>query len=169
MALTFDPANRLIIITDDTTLNVISMYSRWKEWVRTSDNAKYPPAFSTVGGEAIDASAGTAVPMYAFLKNGWRIRPKEASHTLSVVGGVILVEGGGDPFVNTIGNYNIRVNFSQPVQAITVSTGAGGGGATAAEVRDAVWNTQLSNHSTPGSMAEYIKKIPTLGKLLGIR
>ena len=56
--------------------------------------------------------------------NGWKISPYEADHTLSVTGGILLVDGGGDPFNDTIGDYVVRINYQQPVQAITVSTGS---------------------------------------------
>lgn len=134
MAITFDGPNKLAILSSGTTaLDVSELYSRWKDWARTGDNSKFLPAFSPVGGEQIDASSGTSVPLYAFLVNGWRVRPQEASHTLNVTGGVLLVDGGGDPFVATLGTFNVRVSFSQPVQAITVATG-GGNGATDPQV-----------------------------------
>lgn len=129
MAITFDGPNKLAILSLGTSsLDVVDLYSRWKDWARTGDNSKYLPAFAPVGGETIDASAGTSVPLFAFLANGWRIRPQESSHTLNVTGGVLLVDGGGDPFVSTLGAFNVRVNFSQPVQAITVATGGSSGG-----------------------------------------
>lgn len=131
MAITFDAANKLLILSSGTTtLDVKDAYSRWKDWVQLSDNSKYVNAFVTAGGETIDAGAGTFIPLYAFLANGWRVRPQEASHTLAVTNGILLVDGGGDPFVNTTGSYVVRVNYQQPVQAITVSTGGGGGGLT---------------------------------------
>lgn len=133
MAYTFDGPNKRIIISAQTSMGVRDVYSRWAEWFATGDNAKYLPAFDIVGGQTIDASAGTSVPIYAYLTNGWRVRPQESSHTLNVFDGVLLVDGGGDPFVNTLGSFVVRVNYQQPVQAITVATG-GGGGPTAAEI-----------------------------------
>lgn len=129
MALAFDGPNKLVILSPGTTsLDVADVWSRWVDWMLTSDNSKYLPAFRTVGGDTIDASAGTSVPVYAYLVNGWRVRPQEANHTLNVTGGVLLVEGGGAPFVATLGAFNVQVNYSQPVQAITVATGGGSGG-----------------------------------------
>jgi hypothetical protein len=127
MAITFDGAERLITLTAGTvTLDVHDLYSRWKDWNKTGDNAKYAIAFETVGGDDIDLGAGTKVPLYAFLVNGWRIKPQEASHTLNVTAGILLVDGGGDPFVNTTGSYIVRINYQQPVQAIKVETGTSG-------------------------------------------
>lgn len=138
MAITFDAAAKLLILTTGTTeLDVVDAYSRWKDWV-LDNNAQHLPAFSAVGGETIDAVAGTFVPTYAFLINGWKVRPQESNHTLAVTNGILLVDGGGDPFVNTTGSYVVRINFQQPVQAITVST-EGGSAPSAETVAAAVW------------------------------
>jgi hypothetical protein len=128
MAVTVDGPNRLFILSAGTILmDVKDIFSRWKDWVLLSDNSKYQQAFDSVGGQEIDPGASTSIPAYVFLLNGWRIRPQENNHTLNVSGGVILVSGGGDPFVNTLGSFVVRVNYQQPVQAITVATGGGGG------------------------------------------
>lgn len=139
MAITFDAANKLLILSSGTTtFDVADAYSRWKDWI-VAGNAQYDAAFASVGGDTIDAGAGTSIPLYAFLTNGWRVRPQEANHTLAVTNGVLLVDGGGDPFVNTTGSYVVRINYQQPVQAITVATG-GGSAPTAEQVANAVWD-----------------------------
>lgn len=140
MTITFDGPTKVITLSSGTiTLDVADLYSRWKDFV-AAGNAQYLAAFNTVGGETINASAGTEVPLYAFLTNGWRIKPQEANHTLNVVGGVLLVDGGGDPFNNTTGSFVVRINYQQPVQAITVATGGGGGGLTTDQ---ATWLEEL--------------------------
>jgi hypothetical protein len=135
-----DGATKLFVLeaSDGNSISVQNVYSRWKDWVLLADNSKWPQAFLGVGGEDIDVLAGTKIPLYAFLANGWRVRPREATHTLNVTAGVLLVEGGGDPFVNTLGAFVVRINYQQPVQAITVATG-GGGGASANDIALAVW------------------------------
>lgn len=136
MGYTFDGPNRRIVLTAGTTsVDVRDLYSRWKDWVHAG-NAKYLPFFDALGGDPIDPSAGTLIPTYLFLKDGARIRPQEANHTLSVVGGILLVEGGGDPFLDTVGNFRVRINYQQPVQAIGYNTGGGGGSSLTA---DQVW------------------------------
>lgn len=123
--LTFDGPNKLVILSGVTTLSVRDLWSRWVDWALTSDNSKFPVAMEQVGGQEIDAGAGTRIPIYCFLLNGWKVRPQESSHTLTVGDGVLLVSGGGDPFVNTVGTFVVRVNYQQPVQAISFSsTGA---------------------------------------------
>ncbi len=134
MAIAFDGPAKLIVLSATATLDVADLYSRWKDWARAADNAKFLAAFEAAGGETISAADNTRVPLYAFLANGWRLRPQEQSHTLNVSNGVLLVGGGGDPFVNTLGSFVVRINYQQPVQAITVATGGGAGGLTAPEV-----------------------------------
>lgn len=146
MGMTFDGPNKRILLTLGTTsVSVRDAWSRWVDWYLTGDNSKYLPTFSQVGGNDIDAGAGTKIPIYAFLLNGWKIKPQEANHTLGVSDGVLLVEGGGDPFVNTTGSFVVRINFQQPVQAISFSSGGGSGGSgpTASEIADAVWAKTL--------------------------
>ena len=119
--------NKVITLSAGTiSVSVRDLWSRWVDWFLTGDNNKYLPAFINVGGDDIDIDVGTKIPIYAFLINGWKIKPQEANHTLTIIDGILLVYGGGDPFVNTTGNYIVRINYQQPVQAITVATGGGG-------------------------------------------
>lgn len=133
MALSFDGVNKLVSITIDTELDVKDLWSRWVDWVATSDNSKYLPAMSQTGGNDIDVGAGTSIPIYIFLENGWKVKPKEANHTLTVTNGILLTSDGSTPYQNTTGSYNVVIRDQQPVQAITVATG-GGGGSTAADI-----------------------------------
>lgn len=134
MGLTFDGLTKVITLTTGTTsLSVRELWSRWTDWFLTSDNSKYLPAFTQVGGDDIDPVVGTTIPIYAFLMNGWKLKPQESNHTLTISDGILLVDGGGDPFNNTTGAYTVRINYQQPVQAITVSTG-GGSGITPADI-----------------------------------
>jgi hypothetical protein len=136
--ISFDgPTKTITLSTGTTQVSVLDLWSRWVDWFLTSDNSKYLPAFKQVGGDDIDPVSGTTVPIYAFLMNGWRISPQEANHTLSVQDGILLVDGGGDPFNNTEGAYTVRINYQQPVQAITVASG-GGGGYTPEQIADEV-------------------------------
>lgn len=133
MAITFDASSKRIIL-DSALLDTVELYSAWKVWVQTSDNAKYLPAFRVVGGDPLSAS--TAIPCYLFLQNGWKIRPMEASHTLHIVGGAVSCEDGTDPVVPTLGNYNVLVDREVPVAAIGVVGGGGSsGGVTISQIQ----------------------------------
>lgn len=125
MAITFDPAAKRIIL-DSTSVDVRDIYSRWKEWVQTGDNAKYPQAFRAIGGDPL--GGGLFISLYTFLLNGWRLRPMEANHTL-IINGNIAVDGGGDPVVPTLGTYKVLVQYTVPERAQAYDAGGGGGSA----------------------------------------
>lgn len=107
-------------MTSSTDIDVAKMYSYWKDQMILSDNAKYALAFSTVGNNQLTPL--TSVPVYLFLLNSWKIKPNEANYTLGVVNGILIDDSGTDPFVNTTGSYTVRINYQQPVNAITVAT-----------------------------------------------
>lgn len=163
----FDGSAKLIILeaADGNTVSVVDLYSRWKDWVLLSDNSKWPQAFEPLGGDPIDPGAGTSVPLYAFLINGWKVRPREATHTLNITDGILLVSGGGDPFVNTLGSFVIRINYQQPVQAIGVATG-GGGGASASDIANAVWQLAIDGTLTAQESLRLMNAVLG-GKVLG--
>lgn len=154
MGYSFDGVSKVISLTTGTVeVSIRDLWSRWVDWLLTSDNSKYLVAMEQVGGNDIDVSAGTYIPIYVFLKNGWKLKPQEANHTLVVNDGVLIVDGGGDPFTNTIGTYAIRINYSQPVQAITVSTG-GGSGLTLGQLES---STVIAKESTVLDSAQSVK------------
>jgi len=158
---TFDGSTKRIVMdAASTELDVVGMYSDWVDWALTDDNLAYDALCSSVGGNDIDPIAGTLIPVYVFLDNTWRIAPDEADHTLAVTTGIVLVSGGGDPFVDTAGAYTVRINYQQPVQAITVSTG-GGGGITQQQVRDAMKLAPSGGVPSAGSIDEHLDNIPT--------
>jgi len=133
MAISFDPAAKRIIL-DSASVTAEEVFSRWEDWMLLSDNAKYLPAFRHAGGD--DLGGGLFIPNYLFLLNGWRVRPMEASHTLIITGN-LFVEGGGVPVVQTLGNYNVSVQYTVPVQAQGIAT-SGSSGPSASEIAEAV-------------------------------
>lgn len=160
MALSFNGNTKVISLSSGTTiLSIRDLWSRWVDWFLQSDNSKYPMAFEQVGGNTIDVSNNTYIPIYIFVKNGWKIKPQEANHTLTVNDGILVVDGGGDPFTNTTGIYNVRINYSQPVQAITVSTSGGSGAVTLDQIEN---STILAKESSITESTAAIKKHITI-------
>ena len=132
MAYTFNgTTKRITLSTGTVTLDLVDLFSRWKDWV-LAGNAETLLAFSTVGGEI------TEIPLYLFVQNGWLIVPQSADHVLNVTNGVLVGQGSADPFTDPVGSYKIRINRQVPGIAIGYST-SGSTGPTAADIAAAVW------------------------------
>lgn len=159
MAIAFDPSTKRIVL-DSSYVEVKDIYSDWKRWVQTGDNAKYLPAFRVVGGD--DLGSGLYVSLYCFLLNGWRIRPMEANHTLTLHGN-ISVDGGGDPVVPTVGSFRVLTQYLVPERAQTYDSGSGGGStdtaaiaaAVRAELAPELAKLQEMNFTNPGLVDAY--------------
>lgn len=131
MAITLDGATRRIIL-DSASVSAAQIWSAWVDWHEA--NQQWPLAFQLVGGNAL--GGGLFIPPYFFLMNGWRVRPMEASHDLTITGN-LFVDGGGVPVVGTLGTYQVNVNYTVPVQAQGIAT-SGSTGPTASEIAAAV-------------------------------
>lgn len=150
----FDGTARLIIVnTGITELSAADIYSWWKQWVQEPDiegnnhNAEFLPAFSTTGGDPI--SVTTAISAYYFLINGWRIRPYEGDHQLTINGNLYVEGGAGAIVVPTLGNYNVLVTSQVSPQSQRVTAGVG----TVEEVQEAVWSADLTTYETQDDTA----------------
>ena len=126
--ITIDPAARRLVL-DSAAVTAQDIDHAWADWMLLGDNRKYPPAFTSAGGD--DHGGALYIPAYNLLENDWRVGPMESAHDLTITG-KLFVRGGGVPVFNTLGTYQINVNCPVPVQAQGIAT-SGGAGATAAE------------------------------------
>lgn len=153
MGYIFNGTEKIITLTSGTTLlDVRDMYSRWKEWFLLQ-GSNYLQTFQVIGGEPIDETNGIYITSYFFLGNGWKVRPQEANHKLVVTNGILLTIEGTDPFLQTIGAYNVMVQYSQPIKSETVSTGGG----TPDSIAIAVWNEAIIDHTAAGSFGKIVQ------------
>lgn len=156
------------IITIDNGIEIVSVkdiYSAWKVWLQNSNNSKYLPAFKAIGGEELGGGLFLS-PTY-FLTNGWRVRPYEGNHIL-YVNGNLYVEEGGDPFVSTIGNYNVRINMqtSSIVTTVVVATGSA---VTSQDKTDIIQGVKANTDPMVEAVNDNIDSIkPTLTNILGL-
>lgn len=125
MPVTFDGINLRIILpaVGDYAVDK-DLYSDWKEWILLSDNAKFPPAFDTTGGDPI--SATTKIAPYFFLRNdlGWRIKAPEQSGEINIDGNLFGRDSLLPIFVQPTGSFNVLFKLIVSSRA-TVESGAG--------------------------------------------
>jgi hypothetical protein len=106
---TADWVNRLFILKAGVTeIDVqVDLYSDWKEEVKLSDNMKHPVAMRAVGGDPISGTQNLGATY--FLINGWRIRPDEVDHELTITGNLFSDPAGENIVVPTLGTYTVLV------------------------------------------------------------
>jgi hypothetical protein len=100
----FDGTNLHVTLPSIGTFDVeTNLYSAWKEWVSLSDNAKYPPAFDTTGGDNV--GGGQEIAPYFFCRNdlGWRIRMPSADGEIIVSGNLFPRDASLSLFEQTSG------------------------------------------------------------------
>ena len=110
------------------------LYSEWKQFLLDDPSRlSLPQAFRYVGSDPISAvqSLGTTF----FITNGWRVRPAELNHTLTLNGNIFTDPSGDDVTVNTLGAFNVRVvlKTSNLIDLITTQAEAGTSDWTAQE------------------------------------
>lgn len=156
---------------DSSSVSAGEVWSRWVDWVLADENSKWPLALRQVGGD--DLGSGLSIPPYLFLLNGWRVRPMESSHNLTITGN-LFVDGGGVPVVATLGTYQVNVSYTVPVQAQGIAvSGSSYAGLTPEEIDSivtAVWEATAVDYLADGSMGQFVqKKLLTVKKFLGLK
>lgn len=166
---TFDGNTKIISLNTGITLFTITdLYSDWKRWVATSDNAKFQPAFRYVGGDP--TIPGQSLGTTYFLLNSWKIRPYNAEHTL-IVEGNIFTDDQSSAFIHTLDCHMVVVQIAFSNLTTTVVVDASGGTITPDSIASAVWNKSASSSefSTNGTIGDFLKnKVLTVSKFLGL-
>jgi hypothetical protein len=138
---TFDGPNRLILVNPgETELDVqTDIYSAWKEWILVrpdGENARWPAALATVGGEP--TVAGQRLDVTYFLINGWKIKPYPGSYTLNIIGNIFDVDGGEIKVPANVtdvpNNISINTNTSVIVRQVNPQITVEGSGLTDEEL-----------------------------------
>ena len=125
-SLTYDTTNKLFILNAGVTaLDIkVDLYSDVKEdWKDNASLTKFRFPVISVGGQSI--GGGQVISPYYILRYGWKIRPQEANHTLTISGNVIT-DDETDVFINTVGNYNVRIKYVVSSNSLTQEVAATG-------------------------------------------
>ena len=123
---TFDGETLIIQLPNVGTYDVESeLYSAWKEWVVLSDNAKYPIAFETTGGD--DIGGGQQIAPYFFCRNdlGWRIKAPAANGEVIIVGN-LFPRNSLEPMFIESGGFDAFIRQEVSTRAVVVETSVSG-------------------------------------------
>ena len=113
---TFDGDNLWVILPAGEPLLLVErdLYSEWKVWWLDATNARFPPAFTTEGGQPTEPGE-TLGPVWFFRNDlGWRIRPAEEDADVVFDGSLFFTDSTLDWQVPTIGAFTVslRIKFS---------------------------------------------------------
>lgn len=162
---TFDGPNKIVTCTSGTVeFAAVEVYSRWKDWLaEESDRAKFLPAFTnSLGGETL--GTGVFTGSYIFIQNGWKIKPDEADHQLTIIGNLFPKNNGEEIFKETTDKYKVVVAMrTSSLSQQVISSGA------AEDLADAVWSKETSSYDDTGTFGNLIKKLLTLSKFIGLK
>ena len=121
----FDGGNLYITLPSTGSFDVEkNFYSAWKEWVALSDNAKYPPAFDTTGGDSV--GSGQEIAPYYFCRNdlGWRIKMPSQNGEITVIGNLFPRDTSSPLYEQTAGfDAFLRLEVSTRAVVVEVETG----------------------------------------------
>ncbi len=125
-SVSFDGQNLKVQLSGSGSYDTQSdIYSAWKEWAATSDNAKYPPAFDTTGGDA--TGGGQSIAPYFFLRNdlGWKVRAPEQDGEVTVQGNLFPRDPTLATFEQATG-FDAFIRLEVSTRAIVVEVGTSG-------------------------------------------
>lgn len=122
---TFNGASRRILLGNTEEFSAQDLYSRWKEWVQTSDNSKYEIAFRSVAGDPVSQTQNVAPYFFLNTIAGWRIQPYESDHELRIDGNLYSEDPSLGMFVlPSVVGQDVAVNIiiNRSVNALAVSS-----------------------------------------------
>jgi hypothetical protein len=190
---TFDGVNKKIIVNEGESFLRVKedVYSSWKEWVKLRDNAKFLPAFRSVGGDPLGNNL-YAGDIY-FLINEWQIIVYQNVEFQGVIYQddsllpFIIVPGAGvrstvsnlvqtsAPIINVTSEDIPEIGTIQTdienikAELLLIKTGVAEL-PTETEIKDSVWNAIMANYTTPGTFGYFIqKKLLTVAKFIGLK
>jgi len=116
MAVTFDGDNKYIVVTTDTELDLLAIYSDSKEWEDASGTMQYHAPFD-VSSELLYT-----------LRYGWKFKPSgySAGTVIQINGKITTTEGDGEvKTVPATTGSPVTWQFDTPATAVIVTTGSG--------------------------------------------
>ena len=113
-----------LLLGNSNTFTAEALYSEWKMWLTLGDNAKYPPAFDTTGGDAV--GSGQEIAPYFFLRNdlGWVIKMPQQDGELVMSGNLFPRDASQAMFVQAQ-NYDAFLRLEVSTRAVVIRVPVG--------------------------------------------
>lgn len=166
--MTYIPGNKLFVLNSgviDFDV-VVDLYSDAKEdWLTDTVLNKFKFPLLAIGGQAI--GGGRVISPYIMLRYGWKVRPQEADHTLTVAGNLIT-DNESTPFAEVLGNYQVIIKSIVSSNSLTAS-GTALSPADLTSIINGVWNEVLAGHMTSGSAAKMLRDIKLKATLASLK
>jgi hypothetical protein len=117
---TFDWTNKIqtlspTIVAGVAALTMAQIYSAWKDAV--VDHLTVPFAWGVVGGQP--TFGAQSISLHYFQEGGWKLRPANVDHTLTLSDGVLIAESGS-PFLPTVNPHTVMLEWQKPEHVITI-------------------------------------------------
>ena len=165
--MTYDASNKLFILNTGVVDFdvVVDLYSDAKEdWLTDTLLNKFRFPLVAIGGQGI--GGGKVISPYIMLKYGWKIRPHEADHTLTIAGNLIT-EDESTPFVNVLGDYQVIIKSI--ISSNSLTTGVAISSSDLANIADKVWDEAIAGHLIAGSTGKTINDTRTRATLASLK
>jgi hypothetical protein len=163
---TFNELTKIIEIDEapdgngDILIDVkVDLYSDGKEdWVANESLRKFYFPISVEGGKPLPGEKDLGSTF--FLASDWKIRPYNIDHRMIVDGNLYAVDGS-DPFLDTIGDYTVRIMQQVSDLVSTVSSGSGVTEQDKFDIADQVWDEILigATHNVPASAGRRLRQL----------
>ncbi len=167
---TYEPNLKLFILNNGVTALdvVVDLYSDAKEdWRSDALLNKFRFPILAIGGQGI--GGGQKVSPYIILRYGWKIRPYEGDHTLTIAGNLIT-DDESSPFTSVLGNYKVVIKSIVTSNSITSTSTNTLSQADINSIADGVWREILADHTgVSGSTAKALKDIKTKATLASLK
>lgn len=166
--MTYDTTNRIFVLKSGVVDFdvVIDLYSDAKEdWLTDSLLNKFKFPMMAIGGQAI--GGGRVISPYIMLRYGWRVRPQEADHTLTVAGNLIT-DDETSPFASVLGDYQVIIKSIVSSNSLTAS-GTALSPSDLTNIIHGVWDESTTAHTATGSTGKMLKDIKTKATLASLK
>lgn len=154
MAISFHKGDKVILIETQTEVTIQELVNAIREWEDELCNMEVEKIMDAAGKQ--DLGGGVLVGITLELVNDWRIQFEDRSPPDTIA---CKVSGGNLVATNSYNNNPIKPSAYTQVTISQSTSAAQTEGTSPEAIADAILDEDVSDHTTPGSLGEYITKV----------